>query len=274
MKTYSEKLSLIKNGRGVWSLDTVMGCSYGMSLGKYGCYNDCYAARAAHRYGYDFSKPVNRVFLDKNHFEKIFHAINRCDMQFIRVGTSGDPSCDWRHTINILKAFRACKKEFVIITKHWETIPNDLLSDLAELDLTINTSVSALDADSDVDRCLIEYERLKNYCNSVLRVVTCDFNTYNPVGWKLATKQDKLIAITPDYLDTVFRPSINNELVVKKVINTSEHKFIKSKVLVSKLNSSTYLNKCGTCPDMCGAKKHTEQHPQKQYKILFDMGVL
>ena len=29
MRTYSEKITLIKNSRGVWDLDTIKGCRYG-----------------------------------------------------------------------------------------------------------------------------------------------------------------------------------------------------------------------------------------------------
>ena len=45
MREYSTKISLTKNSRGIYSLDTSIGCKAGMSNETGGCYNDCYAAK-------------------------------------------------------------------------------------------------------------------------------------------------------------------------------------------------------------------------------------
>ena len=47
MKEYLNKISLNKNSRGIYSLDTSVGCASGMANEQGGCYNDCYAAKSA-----------------------------------------------------------------------------------------------------------------------------------------------------------------------------------------------------------------------------------
>lgn len=46
MRGYSNKISLTKNSRGIYSLDTSIGCASGMANEQGGCYNDCYAAKS------------------------------------------------------------------------------------------------------------------------------------------------------------------------------------------------------------------------------------
>ena len=62
MKEYSNKISLTKNDRGIYSLDTTIGCYSGVKDNSKGCYNDCYSAKSAKLYGYDFSKTILRDF--------------------------------------------------------------------------------------------------------------------------------------------------------------------------------------------------------------------
>ena len=64
MREYSNKISITKNSRGIYSLDTSIGCASGMNNEDGGCYNDCYAAKSAKLYGYDFSKSILH-FLDR-----------------------------------------------------------------------------------------------------------------------------------------------------------------------------------------------------------------
>jgi hypothetical protein len=102
-----------------------------------------------------------------------------------------------------------------------------------------------------------QYERLKPFCKSILRVVTCDFNKANPEGYKLALIQDEIIQ-GKQYIDTVFRPSKKNQLITNGIINVKKKRFLKSKQLVSKLNKKTYLGKCENCKEMCGANMETK----------------
>jgi len=263
MKTFGNRITLIHNGRGCDILDTVKGCSVCGTTKPNGCYGDCYAMRIASRYGIDFSNPVSRCFdndsrqlsfwgfADNLHKQEIIHAIRNSKMPFVRIGDMGDPSENWQHTINVCKEVSIAGKPIVIITKHWKPIPDTMLTDISSMDLYINTSISAMDSDTELKYRLSQYERLKKYCKSILRVVSCDFNTNNAEGMLRSKIQDMLFQ-NKNYIDTVFRPSKNNKYITDGVINVSKVRFLKSTVLASMYNKNTYLGMCDTCPDMCG----------------------
>lgn len=261
MKTYNTTISLSKNGRGIWDLDTIKGCKSGMLENPKGCYNDCYSFKIANRYGIDFKQSIKRSFLNETHRQSIIKQIEKIDMPFIRIGCSGDPSEDWEHTINIIKQIRdnsqltlfdiSSTKQIVIITRHWKQLTDLQLKEIAKYNICINTSVSALDSQNLIDNSLTEYERLKPYCKSVLRVVTCDFNESNEIGKQMAETQRKLLK-NKGYIDTVFRPSQNNKFVTDGIINVKKMSFMKTKSLVSKFNKKAFVGKCENCLEMCG----------------------
>jgi hypothetical protein len=265
MRKYSNKISLTKNSRGIYCLDTSIGCSSGMQNESGGCYNDCYAAKSAKIYGYDFSQTVLRFFENESHKKQIINKINKVKLDFIRIGCSGDPSENWDHCISILKKIDSCNKQIVIITKHWTLLSDEHLSYLSTINVCINTSVSALDKPYLMNKCLNEYNRIKKHCKSILRIVSCDFNINNELGHKYFKIQNNLFK-NDDIIDTVFRPSKKNLLVKNNVINVSNAKFITNKnTLVSKYNKSAYLGKCATCHEMCGINIELKNkiHPDK-----------
>jgi len=261
MAEYTNKITLTRNGRGVYSLDPSMGCYSGTTGDEKGCYNDCYAARYSKKYGYDFSKTVLRFFENESHKHKIIKEIERVKMPFIRMGTSGDPSENWEHTLRICKEiskdyqlslFEKQKKEIVIITKHWTILNEKQLIELSKLNICINTSISALDSPVLLSRAINQFEVLKKYCKSILRVVSCDFNLFNEEGLRLHKIQKELFK-NNDVIDTVFRCSPKNKYVIDGVINIKETKFMGKKCFVSKYNRKTYFGKCENCLEMCGA---------------------
>lgn len=77
MKQYKNTISLSKNGRGIWDLDTVKGCASGLKNHVNGCYGDCYAMKTAQRYGIDFSTSVERHFIDEAHKQHIIRMIEK-----------------------------------------------------------------------------------------------------------------------------------------------------------------------------------------------------
>lgn len=261
MREYKDIISLSKNGRGIWDLDTIKGCSSGIALDKKGCYGDCYAFKTANRYGIDFSKSIRRKFIDNSHRQSIINQIEKIDMKFIRIGCAGDPSEDWQHTIDIIKQIRdsdqlslfdiSSTKQIVIITRHWHKLTDSQLKDISKYNICINTSVSALDNDVLLSECLNEYNRLKPYCKSILRVVTCDFNEENTSGKEMAKTQKRLLH-NAGVIDTVFRPSKSNRFVTEGIIKVKKMSFMKTKSLVSKFNKKTFLGKCENCLEMCG----------------------
>lgn len=268
MKEYLNKISLIRNGRGVYCIDTTMGCYSGMTESVGGCYNDCYAAKTAKRYGFDFSKTVLRQFESEQHKRDILNQITKVKMPFIRIGASGDPSENWQHTIDILKVISRCNIEIIIITRHWTTLTDTQLQCLSKMNICINTSISALDNTELMQRCLGEYERVKLYCKSVLRIVSCDFNLDNEIGHRLAKLQAELFK-NESTLDTVFRPSKNNKFILDGVINVKTEIFNGKKCLASKFNRKTYMGKCGNCKEMCGVNINTNnKYPDKRPLLI------
>lgn len=251
MKTYKPIITLSKNSRGIWDLDTSKGCHSGMNEGNNGCYGDCYSAHSAKIRGYNFSKTIERDFISLKHERQIIQQINKAGMSFIRIGCNGDPSENWQHTFKILQKIKRCNKEIVIITKHWQILPDEFTTMLNELKICINTSISALDSEEQIELRLNEYNRLKPFCKSILRIVSCDFNKKNKEGLHRSITQDELFK-NENIIDTVFRPSKNNQFLLNGVINVSKSKFMNGIRLLSKFNRKTYIGNCGSCIEKCG----------------------
>lgn len=249
MREYKKEISLAENGRGIWTLDTIMGCNSGVKNDKKGCYNDCYAARNARIYGYDFSQNVLRDFKDEKHINSIKKKINNLSFPFIRMGNSGDPSEDWEHTIKIIEKLKGINKEIVIITKHWNKLNLNQLQRLSGLNICINTSISAID--KNLHENINEYENLKNYVKSILRCVSFDFNLNSQEGLEYNLIQDWIFN-NYDVLDTVFRCSKSNELYENGIINIKQTKFLGKKCYVSKNNPKAYFGNCVNCLEKCG----------------------
>ena len=249
MRSYNKKITLTENGRGIWTLDPIMGCKSGVEKNKKGCFSDCYAARSARIYGYDFTENVLRDFESEKHKQTIIRKINRLDFPFIRMGNSGDPSENWGHTLKILESLEGINKEVVIITKHWNKLTLEQLKRISKLNVCINTSISAID--ENLHQNIEQFELLKNYCKSILRVVSFEFNTKNKKGLDYSLIQDWIFN-NYDVLDTVFRCSKSNPMYKEGIINIKETKFLGGKCYVSKFNPKTYFGKCNNCLEKCG----------------------
>lgn len=260
MKFYKDVISLSKNGRGIWDLDTTKGCISGLNYTENGCYGDCYAYKTAKRYGIDFSKTVLRHFKNESHRLQIINKIKKIDMPFIRIGCSGDPSEDWQHMINIIDGLNdnqlqlfpsSGKKSIVVITRHWTHLSDIQLKKIKSYNLIVNTTVSALDDNHLLNNSLNQYHRLKPYCKSVLRIVSCDFNTNNLEGVKRHEIQKQLFK-NENIIDTVFRTSKNNKFIINGIIKATKGNFMGNKTLMSKYNKKAFVGKCASCKEMCG----------------------
>jgi len=251
MREFANKITLIKNFRGVYDLDTSKGCYSGILNNPKGCYNDCYAARYSKKYGYDFSKTKLRYFETEKHKQSIIRQINKIDMPFIRIGVTGDPSENWEHTLNIIDSINECEKQIILITKHWNLLTLKQLSKLSNYNICINTSVSSLDNELLLKHRISQYNTIKKYCKSVLRIISCDFNIKNKLGKKLNIIQNELFDNT-NILDTVLRVYKKNEYVLNGIINIEERKFLGKKCNFSIKNKNAYIGYCNKCPDMCG----------------------
>ena len=267
MREYKTKISVTKNSRGIYSLDTSIGCKSGMENNKGGCYGDCYAAKSAKLYGYDFGKTVFRYFESKKHEREIINKINNIKLDFVRIGTSGDPSENWEHTLSVCKVISKANKEIVIITKHWTNLTDTQLEFLNTINVCINTSVSALDKPELIENCINQYNRIKLHCRSILRIVSADFNLENETGKRLSDIQHELFK-NEDTLDTVLRVNKRNKLVTDGIINIKESKFLGKKATISKFNKKTYFGKCSTCIEMCGVKVINTKHKYENKRFI------
>jgi len=261
MRNYNRAISLSRNERGIWDLDTIKGCASGLKANENGCYNDCYAYKTAKRYGINFGVSIERHFENESHLKEIVNKIEKIDMPFVRIGCAGDPSENWQHTLSIIDKIRNKKqlslfdvssgKQIVIITRHWNKLTDEQLNEIKKYNICINTSVSVLDTPELISTALIEYNRLKPFCKSCLRVVTCDFNEQTTQG-KAKAELQRMLLKNEFIIDTVFRPSKKNEFVTSGLINVKKMSFMKTTALVSKYNKKTFLGKCENCLEMCG----------------------
>jgi len=268
MKKYSNIITLSKNRRGVWDLDVIKGCKYGMQNNKNGCYSACYAYFTANRYGYDFSISTMRDFKDQKHLESIRRKIKSIYMPFIRIGVAGDPSECWEHTVNVCRKIESAGRKIVISTKHWKTLPAKLYNEISNMNIIISTSISALDGKF-IKHRLGEYNKLKKICNSVLRIVSCDFNTNNIHGKKYSDIQDSLFK-NKYVIDNVLRVSKNHYLINDGIINVQKCQFMGAVINASIKNKDTYFSYCKNCPEMCGANLIPKRYIKRKQQELFD----
>ena len=244
MKKYLNKIELTQNFRGVWDLDPFKGCVYSKLNNNNGCYGICYATKIAKSKGYDFSDVVKRYFISEKHFLDIIDKLKK--IPFVRMGVMCDPSFDWEHTLNIIDKIRPYQKNIVIVTKNWKLLKEEQLIRLKGL--IINTSISALDNKEQISIRLEQYNKLKKYCKSILRVNTCDFNNI-----ELRNIQNKLLD-NDNVIDNILRFPKNHKLVLDGTINLKKIKFLKTNVYASMHKDNIFFGFCYNCPDLCGAE--------------------
>ncbi len=239
MKSYSNKITLFKNNRGVWDLDPFKGCEHAINGG---CYGICYASRISISRGYDFSKIVKRDFVSKEHFKQVSEGLR--GIPFVRMGVMCDPSYDWEHTLNIIQKIKPFNKDIVIITKHWNELKDEQLFKLKGT--VVNTSISALDMEEHRNKMLFWYRKLKQHCRSVLRVNTADFNNL-----KLDNIQNELL-LNENVIDNILRFPLNHNLVEQGIIKVAKHKFLDTYVYASRHDNNVFFGFCCDCKDQCG----------------------
>ena len=252
-RKYLPVITIERNGKGVIDVDTVKGCTLGMNARPgVGCYDECYAAKTAKRYGIDFSTSVSRQFMGREHRDTLIKQLNTFPETWYRIGTFGDPCHDWKHTIAVIRALRFSKKTAVIITKHWIPLTDKHIADLKWLGAVVNTSTSGLDTDQELRHRVKQIERLRDAgVRSINRVVTCNFGTSE---WALAckAKQDYLLTIKP-IIDNPLRPSLSNPHVVNgDLLVTRRPDAVGGGKIVSLSDPNAYLGTCQGCPDQCG----------------------
>lgn len=250
---YRPYLTAMENSKGVLDVDTVKGCTLGMAAyPDGGCYSECYAYKTANRYGIDFNRSVSRQLFRSNKMD-VYLKVRDYKASWYRVGVSGDPCHDWNHTIEVLQFLKVTGKTPVIITKHWIPLTDTQLAKLSGLSAVINTSVSALDSDEELNHRIEQIGRVKySGIKSIARVVTCNF-AQTPWGIERKAVQDSLLSFE-HVINNPLRATKSNKYVERgDILLTRRDDSIGGGKYVSLHCDSVYLGTCGGCPDQCGA---------------------
>lgn len=270
-RQYSDVMTADVNDKGVLDVDTVKGCTSGIAAhGARGCYQACYAASIAKFRGIDFSHAIVRKVHSKAHAIQIETAVKNSPYGFFRIGTMGDPCHAWEYTVEVVE-WLAPFAVPVIITKHWRVASDRQIARLIECGTVLNTSVSALDSEAHLARRLREIERYaKAGGASVARVVSCDFNTDDPVGARMASVQARLLSLDP-VIDNPLRVASTHPDVVSGVIKLRKVKdLIAVRTISVSENSTAYVGHCAGCTDLCGAGllKSPDVRPASRQRTL------
>ena len=265
LKTFSSTLTATINKKGVLDIDTVKGCTMGISKYSNGCYNLCYANKLAKTYGFDFSKSIDREIIESKQLplfkekylkplvpqmKHIQNVVKKHTLSWFRIGTMGDPCHNWMLTVKIcewLGEFRIP----VIVTKHWLTIPDEYLDRLARLKVIINTSISPLDSDDEREYRLNQFNRIKaSNIKSVLRIVSIKPGR-TKLGKRLLDIQNELFKNKP-IIDNPLRIQPSDNRVKNGDILTGKYYDLNAMKYISVANKDVYLGICSECPDQCG----------------------
>lgn len=254
-RRYLPVLTAIENRKGVLDVDTVKGCTIGMrAYPDGGCYGECYANKTAARYGIDFTISVTRKLMPWD-YRTVFATVKDHGSNWYRIGTAGEPSHDWEHTISVCEALRCTGKTPVIITKHWATLSDDQVQRLKGVSAVVNTSTSALDTEAEIKHRVRQLERLRAAgVRSVCRVVTCEFGE-SDWAHERRVKQAYLLSLAP-IIDNPLRASKSNARVASgDILLTRRDESVGGGKYVSLHNESVYLGTCESCPDQCGVNQ-------------------
>lgn len=266
-RQYSNVITVSVNRKGVLDIDTVKGCTRGMAAyPNGGCYGECYAYKNAVRYGFDFAISVSRQFMGREHKGTLIKLTLKYPVGWYRIGTAGDPSHDWTHTVAICNALWHVHKIPVIITKHWTILEDWQIEKLRNLHTVINTSVSGMDTERELTHRIVQGERLRKAgMKNVYRVVTCRYGN-SAWGKDCREKQDYLLSLGP-IIDNPLRARKSNPRVLEgDIIVTRKDESIGGGKYVSLNSPAAYLGTCHTCPDQCGTDREAILNIEKELR--------
>lgn len=260
-RRYSGHLTADVNQKGVLDVDTVKGCTAGMTARpEHGCYDACYAENIARFRGLDFKHAVTRKVYGPAHARRIVKAVKAAPQGFFRIGTMGDPCHAWEHTVSVVE-WLAPYAIPVIVTKHWFRASDDQFRRLVACGAVLNTSVSGLDTPAELahrERQIARYNDLGGV--SVARLVSCDFNDATLEGARRGAIQARLYGLRP-LIDNPLRVTRTHPLVQSGVIRLTEVQDLASVRTISLARADAYVGYCGACPDQCGLSSCGTAHP-------------
>jgi hypothetical protein len=233
----------------VLDVDTVKGCEHGMkAYPNGGCYGQCYAAKMARLYGFDFSVAVSRKQVDRGVIERV---VKHHSLDWFRTGCMGDPSHDWDWTVEVCD-WLGCFKIPVVVTKHWKPMSEDHVKALRSCGAVVNTSTSALDTEAERDYRVGQFYRMKDAgVSSVLRIVSCQFGL--TCDLKAMNKIQEGLFYHRPHIDNPLRVPTTAGCVRDGSVLTQPFKDLGARVSISIASNHSYIGGCDECPDQCGA---------------------
>jgi len=252
-RRYGPWLTVELNRKGVLDIDTVKGCTDGMAAyPNGGCYGECYAVRTAKRFGIDFTHSVKRQLHTQWHKSTLTRIMGESGLSWYRIGTAGDPSYSWSHTIQIIRRLWFMEMTPIVVTKCWREPTDEQLDQLRDAGAVVNISVSGMDTDAELQHRLTQRERfMQAGLQTVTRVVTCAFGSSE---WArgCAEKQSSLMRLTP-VIDNPLRPlSANPHVLEGDIIVKRRSDSVGGGKVVSLHSHDAHLGKCESCQDQCG----------------------
>jgi hypothetical protein len=180
----------------------------------------------------------------------------------------GDPSLDWELTVEVARWIGNIRR-VVVVTKHWLVLSDKQISTLEASSVVVNTSVSALDSDEEIEHRLQQHRRLvAAKVKAILRIVTVNFGE---AMRQLRVVQNRLRAVG-QYIDNPLRIPANDKRVIDGWFNVAKTQDLNSKRNISIDNPHCYVGKCCACPDQCGTGLEYS-HEKKQKQLLFGGGI-
>jgi len=160
------------------------------------------------------------------------------------------------------------EKTAVIVTKHWQTLTDDHLSKLLDLDVVVHTSTSALDSAAQIKHRVGQFQRLRHYgIKSVNRIVTCSFGD-TEWGREAKLRQDYLMGLAP-IIDTPLRLGPTNPRVLSgDLLTTHRPDALGGGTLLSLHSPDIFLGNCAECPDQCGVEETPMAYPRYSRRAL------
>jgi hypothetical protein len=253
-RPYHDAITATVNAKGCMDVDTVKGCSEGMATAG-GCYGECYAAKIAEFRGVDFGRSVTRGFVDQfQHRDILIRQLRQHPLTWYRIGVMGDPSHAWSHTLNVIRCLRYAEKTAVVVTKHWQALTDDQVSQMLDLDIVVHTSTSGLDTEAQTRHRVGQLLRLREAgVRSICRVVTCAFGDTDWARERRAM-QDYLLTLAP-VIDTPLRVTPTNEHVLSgDLLTTHRPDALGGGTLLSLHRPDVFIGHCSDCPDQCGVE--------------------
>jgi hypothetical protein len=151
------------------------------------CYGNCFAAKAAFSNGLNFGKHSENILNEKVLLNDLKNIHPK--QKFVKNGFNSDPSLNWLKAIEFAKIINQSGKYLIFVTKCLVLPKKDILYALAQLNLELRISISALDSNKELKERIEVIKEFRKLGGTVIpNVITADFSNI-----ELKERQQNLI---------------------------------------------------------------------------------